>query len=291
MIKSMTGFGKFINKTANADITVEIRSLNSKQLDLNARIPQPLKEKEIEIRKKISKILQRGKVDAFVTINNDVSVAPVEINMMLAQKYYSEMVKMSEIIPANASTDYTTLVLKMPDVVMAKDVELDPDIWNKTKVAVEKAVEALDISRKEEGVVLEQDFRKRVITILDLLTKVDQFESKRISNIKERIASNIGSFIKDPAIDSNRLEQEMIYYIEKLDITEEKVRLENNCKYFLENLDNDESSGKKLAFISQEIGREVNTLGSKANDSDLQRIVVLMKDELEKIKEQLFNIL
>ena len=291
MIKSMTGFGKFTGKTENTDITVEIRSLNSKQLDLGVRIPQTLKEKEIDIRKMISSVLQRGKVDVFINIDDTGESSPVEINTLLAKKYYNEMQKLAEVVPDHENTDYTTLVLKMPDVIVMKDTELDDDIWETTELAVKNAVEALDKNRTVEGVVLEKDFRKRVEKILKLLKTVDQYETKRMQNIKQRISSNIESYLKDPAVDSNRLEQEMIYYIEKLDITEEKVRLENNCKYFLENLGNDESSGKKLGFISQEIGREINTLGAKANDSDLQRVVVLMKDELEKIKEQLFNIL
>ncbi len=291
MIKSMTGFGKYVSKTENADITVEIRSLNSKQLDLGVRLPQMLKEKEIEIRKMISSVLLRGKVDVFITVDEDGEVTPVEINMSLAKKYYSEMVRMSDVVPANSDTDYTSLVLRMPEIIKVKDVELDENLWSNAKVAVQKAVEYLDVHRTEEGVVLEVDFRKRVEKILQLLGTVGNFEKKRVQNIKDRITGNIESYLKDPNVDINRLEQEMIYYIEKLDITEEKVRLENNCLYFLENLGNAESSGKKLGFISQEIGREINTLGAKANDSDLQRVVVLMKDELEKIKEQLFNIL
>jgi len=287
----MTGYGKHIAQVENSKVTVEIRTLNSKQLDINLRNPQSLKEKEIDIRKTIGSILQRGKIDTLIVLDqNNVESAPV-INKDIANHYYNEIKSLTESIGQDETTDYLSLIVKMPEVFVHKETDVKREDIELVMDSLKQALIAVDTFRVEEGKVLEEDIRLRVNTILNRLKEVDKFEKQRTLNIKERITNNLSKFLQDPATDKNRLEQEMIYYIEKLDITEEKVRLKNNCDYFLENLDNEESSGKKLGFITQEIGREINTLGSKANDSDLQKIVVLMKDELEKIKEQLFNIL
>ncbi|MFK5856853.1 MAG: DUF1732 domain-containing protein, partial [Bacteroidota bacterium] len=211
--------------------------------------------------------------------------------MEMAVHYYSELKSLAEAIGQDSKNNLLPIIVKMPEVFVAGTTNInDEDIKTIIK-CIDGAIKAVDVFRTIEGADLEIEIKSRVVTILNLLAEVDKFETKRVAVVKERIRSNINKFKLDPSSDQNRLEQEMIYYIEKLDITEEKVRLKNNCNYFFENLSNSESSGKKLGFITQEIGREINTLGSKANDSDLQKIVVLMKDELEKIKEQLFNIL
>jgi uncharacterized protein (TIGR00255 family) len=291
MIKSMTGYGKNETIAESFKVTVEIRTLNSKQLDTNLRIPQILKEKEIEIRKAIGTVLQRGKIDTFVSIEQNTTESAPELNIEMAKHYYAELKSLANAIDQDHNNDYLSIIVKMPDVFVTKTSKINDKDIKLIMECLTGALVAVDKFRTYEGADLEIDIKSRVKIILDLLTQVDKFESKRIATIKDRIRNNISKFELDPSSDSNRLEQEMIYYIEKLDVTEEKVRLKNNCNYFLENLDNTESSGKKLGFITQEIGREINTLGSKANDSDLQKIVVLMKDELEKIKEQLFNIL
>ncbi len=291
MIKSMTGYGKHVALAENWKVTIEIRTLNSKQLDINLRLPQILKEKEIDIRKAIGKILQRGKIDAFISIEQNTTDAAPVLDIDMAKHYYAELKSLGDVIGEKQDSDYLSIIVKMPDVFVTKASEISDEDINLVTNCMDNALTAVDDFRTTEGADLKKDISQRVNSILDLLTNVDKFETQRVINIKGRIRSNISKFELDPATDKNRLEQEMIYYIEKLDITEEKVRLKNNCRYFLENLENTESSGKKLGFITQEIGREINTLGSKANDSDLQKIVVLMKDELEKIKEQLFNIL
>ena len=291
MIKSMTGYGKDIVSLDNTSVTVEIRTLNSKQLDINLRVPAFLKEKEIEIRKSIASKLVRGKIDVSLLIEfNDVETAPV-IDKSIAKHYYSQLKDLAETMDQADFNNYLDIIVKMPEVFVQKELEVGEGEFKAVTTCLENALTAVDNARSSEGADLEVDFRLRNENILELLDKVESYDKQRVTKIRERILNNIQKFIVDPETDKNRLEQEIIYYIEKLDITEEKVRLRNNCIYFLENLDNKESSGKKLGFITQEIGREINTLGSKANDSDLQKIVVLMKDELEKMKEQLFNIL
>ncbi len=287
----MTGYGKHVVQEVNRTVTVEIRTLNGKQLDINLRIPHSIKEKEIEIRKEIGKILQRGKIDALIVLeqSNVESASIIDLNMV--KHYYRELKLLAESVEQENFNDYVSVIMKMPEIFVQKETDMSNEDLDLVTECLKKALFAVDKFRVEEGAVLEQDIGLRVNNILKLLLDVEKFEKLRTVNIKERIKGNVSKFLLDPATDKNRLEQEMIYYIEKLDITEEKIRLETNCNYFLENLKNEESSGKKLGFITQEIGREINTLGSKANDSNLQKIVVLMKDELEKIKEQLYNIL
>lgn len=287
----MTGYGKNVAQEEGRVITVEIRTLNSKQLDINLRIPQLLKVKEIEIRKLIGSVLKRGKIDVHITIDQSTADTASVIDIDLANHYYNELMALARSIDKANDSDYMSMIIKMPDVLVQKESDLKEGELESIIECLNNALLAVDEFRIIEGVVLEEDIKQRNNNILDLLKEVDKHEKQRITNIKQRIKTKINNFITDPGFDNNRLEQEMIYYIEKLDITEEKVRLENNCNYFLDNLNNAESSGKKLGFITQEIGREINTMGSKANDFNLQKIVVLMKDELEKIKEQLFNIL
>lgn len=287
----MTGYGKNVASEGNLTVTSEIRTLNSKQLDINLRVPPYLKEKEIDIRKKLASSLVRGKIDVSILIEtSDTDSAPV-IDRKTAMHYFKELEGLSNEMGINSSIDFIELIVKMPDVFVQKDMEVSDKEASLVLNCIDKAIASVDQARKSEGLDLEKDFKLRISNILNLLKDVDDYDQQRITKIRDRIKNNISKFLNNPETDKNRLEQEIIYYIEKLDITEERVRLNNNCNYFIENLNNKESSGKKLGFITQEIGREINTLGSKANDSDLQKIVVLMKDELEKIKEQLFNIL
>lgn len=287
----MTGYGKQVVETASRKYTVEIRTLNSKTLDLNMRIPISLKDRELEIRNLIGKELERGKVDVVLSIEEKSVGGTMRLNMPVATQYYQLIKELSDVTNEAVPHDILSIIVKMPDVLMASDETANDDEWNYLHQGFVEAVSSVDQFRIQEGALLKQEFLDRIEQIQQLLTQVEPFEQERLIKIRERIMAALNKQVSDVQADKNRFEQEMIYYIEKLDITEEKVRLKNNCDYFIETLDLDVSSGKKLAFIGQEIGREINTLGSKANDSGLQRIVVLMKDELEKIKEQLFNIL
>jgi len=291
MLKSMTGYGKSNFENDDMRITVEIRTLNSKQLDVNMRISSLLKQKELEIRNLLSKNLIRGKVDCMISLQSRSIAEAPEIDKKMADYYYREIKSVHDSMDETATPDYLALILKMPEVLISKEGELTADIWNNVKETIEKAIEKVNIFRLYEGSVLKEDFIRRITAIVDLLKQVEPFEKARTVRIKQRIQQHVNEFLDGANANPERLEQEMIYYMEKLDITEEKIRLKKHCDYFLTVLDKEENAGKKLAFVTQEIGREINTLGSKANDADLQRIVVLMKDELEKIKEQLFNIL
>ncbi len=291
MIRSMTGYGKKVLSKGETTVSVEIRTLNSKQLDINLKLPSYLKQREIEVRRQISNSLLRGKIDVAISIEQNSVVDVAVIDDTRAEHYYNEINKLSSKLNLPQPDNLVELLVKMPDLFIQLEKEAEEEEINLLNGCLSGALDEVNKARTNEGMDLEKDFRLRIGNILEQLAEVDSYDSNRIERIRERILSNINKFLSEHDSDRNRLEQEIIYYIEKLDITEEKVRLANNCKYFLDNLDNEESSGKKLGFITQEIGREINTLGSKANDSDLQKIVVLMKDELEKIKEQLFNIL
>lgn len=287
----MTGFGKEVLENEARKITIEIRTLNSKQLDLNLRLPQFYREKELDIRSLIGKNIKRGKVDISINIEQkNVASAPV-ISKTLARHYYNELKEVSESINQSNDYDYLSMIVKMPEVLVSPEIEIGDEEFGELLSTIQNACEKVNKFRINEGKVLEKDFIKRINTIIDLLKKVESFEENRTIRIRERIKSNLEAFSQDVQSDKNRFEQEVIYYLEKLDITEEKIRLQKHCDYFLETLSKDSTAGKKLGFVSQEIGREINTMGAKANDFDIQQIVVLMKDELEKIKEQLFNIL
>ncbi len=289
----MTGFGKQLVNTGNNNYQVEIRTLNSKQVDVNLRIPFFLKEFELEIRNMLNKSLVRGKIDLNITNEKATANTIPSINQSVANNYFKEIKNLSQTIEIdlNNQAEVLSMILKMPDVLTSPDDSIDPEEWKQLKEGIELAIERVNEFRQTEGQALSDDLNKRIVNIAELLKQVDPFEPERAKRIKERIKSNLNNFGDDIQQDKNRLEQEMIYYIEKLDITEEKVRLKKHCEYFLETMATTEFPGKKLGFISQEIGREINTMGAKANDADIQKIVVLMKDELEKIKEQLFNIL
>ncbi|HSH66082.1 MAG TPA: YicC/YloC family endoribonuclease [Bacteroidia bacterium] len=291
MIKSMTGFGKALVEVSGKKVNVEIRSLNSKQLDLNFRIPYIYKEKELELRSEISKQVERGKVDVSIYLESIQDTAPIAINKTLAKFYYNELKELSKELK-ETNQNLLSLVMKMPEVLKAEKeiVELDETEWKEIKKTADLAVEAFQKFRSDEGKTLEKEFRSRIAIIGSLLMEVVSLDGLRIKNIKERIKTNLTETIDKDKIDQNRFEQELIYYIEKLDITEEKLRLKTHLDYFIATLE-EPTAGRKLGFITQEIGREINTIGSKANDSGIQKLVVQMKDELEKIKEQLLNVL
>jgi uncharacterized protein (TIGR00255 family) len=285
----MTGFGKHTEELPNQKITFEIKSLNSKQLDLTLKIPILFREKELELRAVLSPLLQRGKAEGVLTFETDKKTTSSIINKSLLNQYLSELKSISEerLLP---QSDWLGIAMKMPDVLNCETPTIDEKTWETAMNVVMKAIAKFDEFRLHEGQILENDFRNRIAIIQTLLKKVETFETARISTIKERMKTNLEKWIEPSTIDANRFEQELFYYLEKLDITEEKVRLEKHCIYFLDTL-NEESAGKKLGFVTQEIGREINTIGSKANDVNIQKIVVEMKDELEKIKEQLGNVL
>lgn len=285
----MTGFGKSIAEYGNKRINVEIKSLNSKQTDINLKIPYLYREKEIEIRNILSQKLERGKIDCIIFLENNSDATNITINKSLALKYYQELNSLATEIN-ETHNDILNILVKMPDVIKAEKEELDENEWNEILKSLHDAIDKADKFRKQEGDLLKQDFIKRNNMILQLLSDIEPFEKNRIDNIRQKINNDISTYLNADKIDPNRFEQELIYYIEKIDFTEEKVRLKKHCNYFTETL-NECSAGKKLGFVVQEMGREINTLGSKANDFDIQRIVVIMKDELEKIKEQLSNIL
>lgn len=286
MIQSMTGYGKAVAECSDKKITIEIRSLNSKSIDLNTRLPFLYKEKELDIRKILSEKLQRGKIDFTVNTEATADNKAQQINPEIIKAYINEF---KAIVPEATDPELLAIVMRLPDVMAFTCKELDEEEWNIFLKVLYEAIDNLNEFRIAEGNVLEQDFIQRINKIKELLVQVEPFEKERIQTLKDRFTKNLEELSSE--YDPNRFEQELIYYLEKLDITEEKVRLKNHCEYFLENLNSNESEGKKLGFICQEIGREINTLGSKSNHSEMQKIVVQMKDELEKVKEQVLNIL
>ena len=292
MMKSMTGYGKVTKSRNGKNIEVEIRSLNSKTLDVHTKMPIALNSKDLEIRSMIAAGLERGKVDVSVTLTTDATSDNLRINEQLLEAYFNKTIEISRKLGVEMDQSLLlTTLLRFPDVQKVDQEEEIEDEWVLTREAVEEAIKGLDEFRIQEGQNLKADFIKRVKLILSYLDEVEPLADARVGVIRERILQRFEELKGTVDVDSNRLEQELIFYIEKLDITEEKVRLRNHCKYFIENIDADESTGKKLGFIAQEMGREINTLGSKANDAEIQKIVVKMKDELEKIKEQVLNIL
>lgn len=287
----MTGFGKAICTIPDKTVNIEIRSLNSKQLDIISKLPSIFKDKEPEIRSRFSRELERGKVDVTFTVEYNTESQKFSINRSLAKQYYNDLLALSDELEHNDNTDMLALVMRMPEILNPEKEELKENEWAIILSGLDEALKHVNTFREEEGRMLEKDFIERVELIQKLLSRINKYEKSRLEEIKVRIEKAIRLFFDDTQFDKNRFEQEMIYYIEKLDITEEKVRLKKHCEYFLETLNENSSSGKKLGFISQEMGREINTIGSKANDANIQKIVVMMKDELEKIKEQLSNIL
>ena len=291
MIKSMTGYGKAECLLADKKLTIEIKSLNSKQMDTNTRLPSLYKEKELEIRQMITSELERGKVECSFYYELSGDTAPATINEPVVKSYYQQLYKISGELGLQASLELLSTVMRMPDTIRTERQELEENEWMMVKDALKQALDQLNHFTSQEGTSMDSDLRQRVEAISSKLKKVEHYEKERINQVRERIGRHIEELVNKDAMDENRFEQELIYYIEKLDISEEKVRLANHCTYFLETMEDQGPSGKKLGFISQEMGREINTLGSKANHKELQKLVVEMKDELERIKEQVLNVL
>jgi len=289
MIKSMTGFGKATVELPGKKITVEVKSLNSKQLDASIKIPGTYKDKELEIRSEITRILERGKIDFYLSVEVSGDQSNYTLNKPLVLHYYNELKAVADEI--GETMNLLPLVLKMPDVLKTVREDIDEDEWNHILIAIDDALQQADHFRIEEGTLLAKDFDMRIGLIRQYMMDVIPFEKARIPLVRERLMKDIADLSDSSKFDPNRIEQELVYYIEKLDITEEKVRLSKHIDYFLATIKESGSQGKKLGFITQELGREINTMGSKANDADIQKLVVQMKDELEKIKEQLMNIL
>lgn len=290
MLQSMTGFGKATGTFSNKKITVEIKSLNSKNLDLFIRMPNNYRQNEIELRKIIGQALDRGKVECTINVELIGDQSVQRLNKKLIKSYYTQLSEIAEELNLSRENLLTTLV-RMPDVFAAESEDLDENEWEFILKIVEEAVNEHVAFRNEEGKRLADEFTLRINNIQTAFEQVPAFETNRVNSIKERIENNLEEFVGNAKIDKNRFEQELIYYLEKFDISEEKQRLAQHLTYFLETLNETTSQGKKLGFICQEIGREINTLGSKSYDSEMQKLVVGMKDELEKIKEQVLNTL
>ena len=286
----MTGFGKAVVELPHKKITVEIKSLNSKQLDLSTRIPQQYREMEMEIRSEIAKRLERGKVDFFVYSEAIGKEASAQINIPVLEGYFQQVKEASVKLGIAMPDDWFSILLRLPDAMSSESQEIDETELNALRKAVDQAISQLEEFRIQEGAMLQHLFEEKIANIAHLLQEVEPYEKERIEKIKGRIIAALNK-IDNFDYDKNRFEQEMIFYIEKLDINEEKHRLDNHLKYFLETLQSGKGQGKKLGFISQEMGREINTLGSKSNHAEMQRIVVRMKDELEQIKEQVLNVM
>ncbi len=291
MIKSMTGYGKAIAETPQKKITIEIKSLNSKQLDINTRLPWLYKEKEIEIRNLISQALERGKIDLTITFDNlDEEFIPV-INKTTVKSYYQQLKDIANELKTPFDESALATIMRLPETMKSEKPELTGEEWHAVKKQIEEAMVMLDLYRMEEGKALETDMKNSLNRILSSLESIEPFEEDRIVKVREKLATLIEENLKPENVDRNRLEQELIFYLEKFDINEEKVRLRKHCDYFVETISGASPNGKVLGFIAQEMGREINTIGSKANDAAIQKLVVMMKDDLEKIKEQSLNVL
>ena len=291
MIQSMTGYGKATVTFGDKKNNVEIKSLNSKAMDLSTRIAPLYREKEMEIRNMVSKALERGKVDFSLWIEKDATETATPINEALVVNYYNQIKGISERNQIELPADWFSTLLRMPDVLTRVDVqELSEEEWSVVRQGVEEAINNLVSFRKQEGEALKKKFEEKIDNIGRLLASIEPFEKERVTKIRERIVEALEKTISVD-YDKNRLEQELIYYIEKLDINEEKQRLANHLKYFRETMEGTSGQGKKLGFIAQEMGREINTTGSKSNQAEMQNIVVQMKDELEQIKEQVLNVM
>ncbi|MBQ8888033.1 MAG: YicC family protein [Bacteroidaceae bacterium] len=291
MIQSMTGYGKATVTFGGKKIHVEIKSLNSKAMDLSVRIAPLYREKEMEIRNQITKVLERGKVDFSLWIEKEASESATPINAALMNNYYEQFKNIAQTTDIPMPTDLFATLLRMPDVLTKVDVqELEDEEWNVVQGAVEEAIQHLVDFRKQEGVALAKKFTEKIDNIEALLKAIEPYETERVTKIREKITAALEKTVSVD-YDKNRLEQELIYYIEKLDINEEKQRLSNHLNYFRETMANGHGQGKKLGFIAQEMGREINTTGSKSNHAEMQNIVVRMKDELEQIKEQVLNVM
>jgi len=285
MIQSMTGYGKAVVELPQKKVTVEIKTLNSKNLDLNVRVPSFYREKELGVRSKLSRQMVRGKIDFSIFVESTGNETTTVINKEVVNNYIDQLRKIAVTSPENT----LEIAMRLPDALKTEREELDEDQWIEIDKTIDEAILKVKKFRADEGNVLKQDFTNRIKAIQQLSEEVVKLDEERLMNVRERLDKAITELKQ--TVDENRFEQELVYYLEKLDITEEKVRLNNHLDYFLQELNSDVSNGKKLGFISQEIGREVNTTGSKSNFAPMQKVVVQMKDELEKIKEQLLNVL
>jgi uncharacterized protein (TIGR00255 family) len=291
MIKSMTGFGKATGRHNNRQLTAEIKSVNSKGLDFSLKLPSRFRDKEQELKTELARYIERGKVDLYLQFENVETSKTVSVNRELAKAYYGELKSLDAELGLNTG-DLLPLVLKMPDVLTSESVsEVDEDEWKEIISLCRQAAESFNEFRIAEGKNLRKDLEMRIGIIEQHLLEIEKLEPRRTLSIRERLSKSISELAGSVEADQNRLEQELVYYIEKLDITEEKVRLRSHCEYFVNTMEEETSNGRKLGFIAQEVGREINTIGSKANDAGIQRYVVQMKDELEKIKEQVLNVL
>jgi uncharacterized protein (TIGR00255 family) len=290
MIQSMTGFGKVTTEFPTKKVIIEIKALNSKQLDLFTRIPPIYREKEMEIRSILSKRLERGKVEFVITSENISKDMTTKINASVVECYKEQITEIAETLNIHQPADWFLTLLRLPEVIKTEMVEADEEEWLIVCDAINQAINKLCEFRIQEGEMLFGLFVRKIENIAELLKQIEPYEKDRVEKIKNRILENLQN-IPEIQLDTNRLEQEMIYYMEKLDINEEKNRLDNHLQYFIETLHHCRGQGKKLGFIAQEIGREINTLGAKSNQAEMQKIVVLMKDELEQIKEQVLNVL
>ena len=290
-MKSMTGFGKAECFNNNRKITIEIKTLNSKQADLIIKLPNGWKDRELDIRNELVNQLQRGKVELYITMEDEVEKTMTQFNETAIVNYYRQLEKiaMQHAVPMPA--DILNHIVQMPDVLKLEHGEPDENEWQILLEGIRQAINQVNNFREQEGIALQKDILNSVKLIESLIIEIEKIEPQRIELIKSRLRQNLIEYVGENTIDQNRFEQELIYYIEKIDINEEKVRLRNHCMYFVSTMNEGDGVGKKLGFIAQEIGREINTIGSKANNADMQVIVIQMKDELEKIKEQILNVL
>ena len=286
MIQSMTGFGKASLQLPTKKITVEIKSLNSKGLDVSVRMPSAFREMELGLRNKIGIKLERGKIDFSLFVEVTGEETSSKINAPIVKAYIAQM---QEVIPDADPTELMKMAVRMPDALKTEREEIDPNEWQNIEGVIDQALENIQSFRTSEGVALEKEFLSRIANIMALMHEAVSLDGERIANVKARLRTAIDELTVN--VDENRFEQELIYYLEKMDITEEKVRLENHLNYFIETLAGTEANGRKLGFITQEMGREINTMGSKSNHAKMQKLVVQMKDELEKAKEQVLNVL
>jgi uncharacterized protein (TIGR00255 family) len=291
MIKSMTGYGKAIAETPKKKITIEIKSLNSKLLDLNTKLPWLYKEREPEIRNLISQKLNRGKIDLIIYFDMLDDEVITTINKSAVRNYYAQFMEIAAELQIKLDDQIFSAIMKLPDTMKTEKPEITEVEWELVKSKINESILMLDVYRLEEGKSIQNDFDKCIGNIMNLLGEVGTHEHGRISKIREKLLAILEENHVTENIDKNRFEQELIFYLEKYDINEEKVRLKTHCEYFIETMKSQPPNGKILNFISQEIGREINTIGSKANDASIQKLVVMMKDELEKIKEQTLNVL
>lgn len=291
MVQSMTGFGKATCEYGNKKIVVEIKSLNSKQLDVSTRISGLYREKDIEIRNELSQQLERGKIEFALYVDNSGKESVAQINQSVVESYYQQIKQLSVNLGIDVPANWFEVLLRLPDTMKTETIEVEDEEWLEIRKTIALAIAQLKEFRTQEGKSLENVFVSKINHIAELLDEVAPYEQERVEKIKMRLEENLQALSDKIDYDKNRLEQELIFYIEKLDVNEEKVRLKNHLNYFIETMNHENSPGKKLGFIAQEIGREVNTLGSKSNHSEMQKIVVLMKDDLEQIKEQVLNVL